>query len=134
MEIVKRDGAAGIANEFNLSQTMLRIKDPKKSIPFYERLGMTLCREVHMSDFSLYFLSCLPDGVTVSSTPPPAPPARRRNETLALALSVCLSRARTRAPSAACAAGDAPAKKQLAPRPGRVAHEGNACDAAAGDR
>ena len=76
VEIVKRDAAAGIPNEFNLSQTMLRIKDPKKSIPFYERLGMTLCREVHMSDFSLYFLSCLPEGVTVSPPAPLLPPLR----------------------------------------------------------
>ena len=29
VEIVKRDDKAGIPNEFNLSQTMLRIKDPK---------------------------------------------------------------------------------------------------------
>ena len=41
----------------------------QKSIPFYENLGMTLCREVHMSDFSLYFLSCLPEGVTVTHPP-----------------------------------------------------------------
>jgi hypothetical protein len=41
----------------------------QKSIPFYENLGMTLCREVHMSDFSLYFLSCLPEGVTVTHSP-----------------------------------------------------------------
>ena len=42
----------------------------QKSIPFYERLGMTLCREVHMSDFSLYFMSCLPEGVTVAHSRP----------------------------------------------------------------
>ena len=142
VEIVKRDEKAGISNEFNLSQTMLRVKDPKvggdsppptalclssprhqhtrrtarhamrnsriskqqagseiqwgrrvgnktlvcevecrfsadgvstakqKSIPFYNRLGMTLCREVHMSDFSLYFMSCLPEGVTVTHSRP----------------------------------------------------------------
>ena len=64
VELVRRDDTANIPNEFNLSQTMLRIKDPKKSIPFYERLGMTLCRESHFGDFSLYFLSCLPEGVT----------------------------------------------------------------------
>uniref|UniRef100_A0A7S0EX00 Lactoylglutathione lyase n=1 Tax=Hanusia phi TaxID=3032 RepID=A0A7S0EX00_9CRYP len=62
VELVKRSTAAKFDNEFNLSQTMLRIKDPKKSIPFYQALGMTLCREVHMSDFSLYFLACLPEG------------------------------------------------------------------------
>ena len=72
VEVVKRHADAKIGSEFNLSQTMLRIKDPSKSIPFYERLGMTLCREVHLGDFSLYFLSCLPEGVTV--TPPPPSP------------------------------------------------------------
>jgi len=64
VEIVKRSENAKIENDFNLSQTMLRIKDPKKSIPFYESLGMTLLREYHGGDFSLYFLACLPPGVT----------------------------------------------------------------------
>eukprot|EP00287_Rhodomonas_sp_CCMP768_P031535 CAMPEP_0202854138 /NCGR_PEP_ID=MMETSP1389-20130828/90844_1 /ASSEMBLY_ACC=CAM_ASM_000865 /TAXON_ID=302021 /ORGANISM="Rhodomonas sp., Strain CCMP768" /LENGTH=352 /DNA_ID=CAMNT_0049532713 /DNA_START=30 /DNA_END=1089 /DNA_ORIENTATION=- len=64
VEIVKRSENAKIENDFNLSQTMLRIKDPKKSIPFYESLGMTVCREMHGGDFSLYFLACLPPGVT----------------------------------------------------------------------
>jgi lactoylglutathione lyase len=44
---------------------MLRIKDPKKSLPFYEALGMTLVRERHFEEakFSLYFLqSCVPEG------------------------------------------------------------------------
>ena len=41
---------------------MLRIKDPKKSIPFYtDKLGMTLLNERHYDDFSLYFLATLPD-------------------------------------------------------------------------
>jgi lactoylglutathione lyase len=36
---------------------MLRIKDPAKSIPFYEAFGMTVVRHVHFSDFSLFFLA-----------------------------------------------------------------------------
>jgi len=36
VEIVKRADDAAFSDEFNLSQTMLRIKDPKKSISFYE--------------------------------------------------------------------------------------------------
>lgn len=69
VEIVKRKCKPGtIPNEFNFSQTMLRIKDPKKSIPFYEALGMTVVCEKHFKDFSLYFLasSCGDDGVDYS--------------------------------------------------------------------
>lgn len=65
VEIVKRaDTGCDGWDEFNLSQTMLRVKDPVKSIKFYtEKLGMTLLRESHYSDFSLYFLASLqPDG------------------------------------------------------------------------
>lgn len=40
----------------NLCQTMLRIKDPKKSIPFYLSLGMKLLQVKHFDTFSLYFL------------------------------------------------------------------------------
>ena len=42
---------------------MLRIKDPKVSVPFYvEKFGMTLVDEIHFDDmkFSLYFLATLP--------------------------------------------------------------------------
>ena len=44
VEIVRRGEGSGIANAFNLSQTMLRIKDPTKTIPFYEKCGLTLVR------------------------------------------------------------------------------------------
>eukprot|EP00123_Amoebidium_parasiticum_P020327 comp4764_c0_seq1/m.899 comp4764_c0_seq1/g.899 ORF comp4764_c0_seq1/g.899 comp4764_c0_seq1/m.899 type:complete len:327 (-) comp4764_c0_seq1:236-1216(-) len=50
---------------FQLNQTMMRIKDPAKSIPFYtEHFGMTLIAENHYPDakFSLYFLITLPEG------------------------------------------------------------------------
>ncbi len=45
--------------DFVLNQTMLRIKDPAKSIPFYQDvLGMTLIERFDFDamDFSLYFL------------------------------------------------------------------------------
>ena len=42
---------------------MIRVKDPKKTIPFYEKLGLTMVCEKHFSDFSLFFLANLPPGV-----------------------------------------------------------------------
>ncbi|KIM69613.1 hypothetical protein SCLCIDRAFT_1208082 [Scleroderma citrinum Foug A] len=43
---------------FRFNHTMLRIKDPKVSLPFYtDVLGMTLLREVDLGDFTLYFLA-----------------------------------------------------------------------------
>jgi len=45
--------------DFVLNQTMLRIKDPGRSIPFYENvLGMTVLEKFDFPemDFSLYFL------------------------------------------------------------------------------
>lgn len=69
VEIVGRKGfAPNIKNAFNLSQTMLRIKDPEKSIAFYEALGMTLVRKSPASDFCNYFLASLrPDQRTMLS-------------------------------------------------------------------
>jgi len=76
VEILKRADGAAVDTEYNLSQTMLRIKDPKASIPFYQRLGMTLVREGHYGDFSLYFLACLPPG----GPPPPDPSSDQASE------------------------------------------------------
>ena len=56
VEVVKRGDNHDIKNEMNFSQTMLRIKDPSKSIPFYQKLGMKVLTEKHFDDFSLYFL------------------------------------------------------------------------------
>lgn len=63
VELVKRGDNSGIQNEMNFSQTMLRVKDPKRSIAFYQAMGMKLLEERHFDDFSLYFLgsSCVPD-------------------------------------------------------------------------
>ena len=52
-------------------QTMLRIKDPQKSIPFYEKLGFTLVDSFDFPQykFSLYFMTTLPEGETYTLTP-----------------------------------------------------------------
>ncbi len=50
---------AGPTRDFVMNQTMLRIKDPAKTIPFYEEvLGMTLLEKFDFPDmaFSLYFV------------------------------------------------------------------------------
>jgi lactoylglutathione lyase len=64
VELVKRGDDSGIANKMNFSQTMLRVKDPKKSVAFYEAMGMKVLKEKHFDDFSLYFLgsAAIPDG------------------------------------------------------------------------
>jgi len=68
VEIVNRSGENikhDFTNYYNFSQTMLRVKDPKKTVPFYEALGLTLIRELHFNSFSLYFMGNVPDGVTL---------------------------------------------------------------------
>ena len=58
---------------FVLNQTMLRIKDPDRSIPFYrEAMGMTLFDRYDFADmkFSLYFMG-------YSADPPPQDAAER---------------------------------------------------------
>lgn len=75
VEIVSR-GAAPAAPKFSLAQTMMRVKDPKKSVAFYvEQLGMTLVSERHFGDFSLFFLATLPDGVKGRPADPTSPEA-----------------------------------------------------------
>lgn len=75
IEIVRResDAECGFTHKFNLSQTMIRVKDPKKSIPFYRDVcGMSLVRELHFpkAKFSLYFMANLTD--EEKKTLPPA--------------------------------------------------------------
>jgi lactoylglutathione lyase len=52
-------------------QTMLRIKDPSKSLAFYQTLGFTLIDTFHFPqyNFSLYFLTTLPEGESYTLTP-----------------------------------------------------------------
>ena len=52
-------------------QTMLRIKDPQKTIPFYESLGFTLIDSFDFPQykFSLYFMTTLPQGETYNLKP-----------------------------------------------------------------
>ena len=60
IEVVSRNPASvdKIKQKYTLAQTMFRVKDPAKSLHFYcDLLGMTLLRESHYSDFSLYFLA-----------------------------------------------------------------------------
>lgn len=62
IEIVKRgDNSQKLEMcQFNLSQTMIRVKNPEKSLKFYcDYLGMKLVRESHYEKgkFSIYFLS-----------------------------------------------------------------------------
>jgi lactoylglutathione lyase len=51
--------------------TMLRIKDPAKSIPFYESLGFTLIDTFDFPEykFSLYFMTTLPKDETYTLKP-----------------------------------------------------------------
>jgi lactoylglutathione lyase len=69
VELVKRGEDAKIPNEYNFSQTMLRIKDPAKSLAFYQKMGMKVLTTRHFDDFSLYFLgsSTLPDDADVKT-------------------------------------------------------------------
>ena len=53
-------------------QTMLRIKDPSKTIPFYtDIMGMTVIDALDFPNykFKLYFLTTLPEGERYSLTP-----------------------------------------------------------------
>eukprot|EP01096_Ripella_sp_DP13-Kostka_P018247 TRINITY_DN980_c0_g1_i2.p1 TRINITY_DN980_c0_g1~~TRINITY_DN980_c0_g1_i2.p1 ORF type:complete len:318 (-),score=134.32 TRINITY_DN980_c0_g1_i2:38-991(-) len=60
VEIIKRTEGHSIPGRFNFAQTMIRIKDPKKSLPFYKDFfGLVQVDEKHFPEakFSLYFLS-----------------------------------------------------------------------------
>eukprot|EP00472_Partenskyella_glossopodia_P009666 CAMPEP_0197521832 /NCGR_PEP_ID=MMETSP1318-20131121/7055_1 /TAXON_ID=552666 /ORGANISM="Partenskyella glossopodia, Strain RCC365" /LENGTH=327 /DNA_ID=CAMNT_0043073969 /DNA_START=32 /DNA_END=1015 /DNA_ORIENTATION=+ len=67
VEIVKRPVPLAKTNlgKYTLKQTMLRVKDPTKSLVFYQKfMGMVLVKEKHFDDFSLYFLATAPPGST----------------------------------------------------------------------
>jgi lactoylglutathione lyase len=60
VEIIKRADGHNLPGDYNLAQTMMRIKDPAKSLPFYrDVLGMKVVAEKHFPEakFSLYFLA-----------------------------------------------------------------------------
>ena len=68
LEIIHRSPESEVPPSipYTLAQTMMRVKDPVKSLRFYrDLLGMTLLRVSHFSDFSLYFLATVPEGVEV---------------------------------------------------------------------
>lgn len=57
---------------FTLNQTMLRIRDPKPSLAFYQDvLGMTLLQKLDFPEmqFSLYFLAYLANGEEIPDDP-----------------------------------------------------------------
>lgn len=59
IEIVKRDESSSVQNKYTFAQTMIRVKDPEKSVKFYRDLfGMTLLMaKDYDGGFSNYFLA-----------------------------------------------------------------------------
>lgn len=72
IEIVSRDPDSPVRSTYTLAQTMMRVKDPIKSLRFYrDLLGMTLLSTRHIGvgedwGFSLYFLAHLAEGSIAS--------------------------------------------------------------------
>lgn len=75
VEILKRSKEmppTAVVGKPSFQQTMLRIKDPKKSLPFYcDLLGMELVNELHFEQakFSLYFLGTFKEGEKLPDDP-----------------------------------------------------------------
>eukprot|EP01041_Mallomonas_annulata_P006951 gene6951-14111_t len=71
IEVLGRNPTSTITKKYTFAQTMMRVKDPVKSLHFYrDILGMSLLAEKHMGvgeewGFSLYFLAHLPHGTIV---------------------------------------------------------------------
>jgi len=64
IEIIKRNEQSHLKG-YTLAQTMIRVKDPSKSLAFYRDIcEMTVLSEKHFPDakFSLYFLASLKEG------------------------------------------------------------------------
>ena len=82
VELVERIPALAAADVlappyFALAQTMLRVKDPEKSLAFYtQHLGMTLVRKSVADSFTVYFLATLPVGCAGLPADPESPEAR----------------------------------------------------------
>jgi lactoylglutathione lyase len=65
--------------KFVMQQTMIRIKEPARSLAFYTRvMGMTLVKQLNFPQwkFSLYFMGYLPAGMTEADLPPVDSPER----------------------------------------------------------
>ena len=75
VEILTRSTAmppTSVVGKPSFQQTMLRIKDPKKSLHFYrDLLGCELVSEHHFEQwkFSLYFLGTFPEGTALPDDP-----------------------------------------------------------------
>jgi len=69
VELLNRSKVAvpKIENYFNLSQTMLRVKDLHKSIAFYETFGLKVLRKKNYGSFTNAFMG-VPDELNIPST------------------------------------------------------------------
>jgi lactoylglutathione lyase len=68
IEVVPRNAASDVTKKYTFAQTMIRVKDPVKSLRFYkDLLGMSLLKKKTVGEgtpgaFTLYFLSQLAEG------------------------------------------------------------------------
>eukprot|EP00923_Selenidium_pygospionis_P001205 GHVN01001843.1.p2 GENE.GHVN01001843.1~~GHVN01001843.1.p2 ORF type:complete len:115 (-),score=8.26 GHVN01001843.1:1225-1569(-) len=71
IELVKREmkDKVDFPSPYNLSQTMIRVKDHQKSLAFYcDVLGMKLADQIKLNSFSLYFLTASEEEARKCST------------------------------------------------------------------